>query len=73
MIDEPEFNASLADPTRTGWTRTSPPSTSSPGRVFRPVSLGSIAGTSDPLVLSGADVAKIELLRDETPPPRACA
>jgi hypothetical protein len=42
-----------------------------PGRVFRSVSLGSIADIGGPLVLSGTDVEKIELLRDETPPPRA--
>jgi hypothetical protein len=42
-----------------------------PGRAFRSVSLGGIAGASEPLVLSSSDVEKIEFLRDETPPPRA--
>jgi len=42
-----------------------------PGRAFRSVSLSGIAGLGEPLVLSRADVEKIELLRDETPPPRA--
>lgn len=42
-----------------------------PGRAFRSVSLGGIAGAGEPLVLCSSDVEKIELLRDETPPPRA--
>lgn len=42
-----------------------------PGRAFRSVSLGGIAGAAEPLVLSSSDVEKFELLRDETPSPRA--
>ena len=42
-----------------------------PGAAYRSVSLGGIAGVSDPLVLLSTDVERIELLRDETPAPRA--
>jgi len=42
-----------------------------PGRGFRSVTLGGIAGAGEPVELSSADVDKIELLRDETPAPRA--
>lgn len=42
-----------------------------PGRGFRSVTLGGIAGVREPVALSSADVDTIELLRDETPTPRA--
>jgi hypothetical protein len=42
-----------------------------PGRGFRSVTLGGIAGAREPVELSTADVDKIELLRDQTPAPRA--
>jgi hypothetical protein len=42
-----------------------------PGRAFRSVRVDGIADSPEPLVLSAADAEKIELLRDETPSPRA--
>ena len=42
-----------------------------PGRGFRSVTLGGIAGAREPVELSSADLDKIELLRDETPAARA--
>lgn len=42
-----------------------------PGRAFRAITLDGIAGAAEPLVFSAPDAERIELLRDETPPPRA--
>ncbi|MBN2195943.1 MAG: hypothetical protein JW751_24205 [Polyangiaceae bacterium] len=39
--------------------------------AYSAISLGGIAGTTEPLVVSASAVERMELLRDETPPPRA--
>jgi hypothetical protein len=41
------------------------------GNSFRGVELAGVAGFAEPLVVQCADVARIELLRDETPAPKA--